>query len=111
MGTLLDQCERDVQERMIWHLLLIHDEYGSWVGRMIGITADDVRHLQPLPKQVLTDEDQRRLQNLGHNGDKIDPTVWGQWTSSVKNHKATAEEVLGGMRNSPASPAMEQAAE
>ena len=111
MGTLLGQCERDVQERMIWHLLLIHDDYGSRVGQMIGITADDVRHLQPLPKQVLTDEDQRRLQNLGHNGDKIDPTVWGQWTSSVKNHKATAEEVLGGLRNSPASPAMEQAAE
>ena len=61
--------------------------------------ADDVRNLPPLPKQVLTDEDKRRLQNLGNNGDKIDPTVWGQWTSSVKNHKATAEEVLGGMRS------------
>ena len=73
-----------------------------------GLTADDVRHLQPLPKQVLTDEDKRRLQSLGTNGDKIDPTVWGQWTSSVKNRQATAEEVLGGMR---AVAPMEQAAE
>ena len=57
---------------------------------------------------MLTDEDQRRLQNLGNNGDKIDPTVWGQWTSSVKNRKATAEEVLGGMRgNSPMMKAAE----
>jgi catalase len=99
MGTLLGQCERDVQERMVWHLLLVHDDYGTRVGQMIGITADQVRHLQPLPKQVLTDEDQRRLQSLGRNGDKIDPTVWGQWTSSVKNYRASAEEVLGGMRN------------
>jgi catalase len=58
---------------------------------------------------VLTDEDKRRLQNLGHNGDGIDPTVWGQWTSSVKNRAATAEEVLGGMRS--AAPGMDQAAE
>jgi catalase len=25
--------------------------------------------------------------------------VWGQWTSSVKNHQASAEDVLGGMPN------------
>jgi catalase len=100
MGTLLGQCERDVQERMVWHFLLVHDDYGKRVGEILGITADDVRNLSPLPKQVLTDDDKRRLQNLGNNGDKIDPTVWGQWTSSVKNHKATAEEVLSGMKSS-----------
>ncbi len=103
MGTLLGECERDVQERMLWHLLLIHDDYGNRVGKMIGMNADDVRHLQPLPKQVLTEDDQRRLHKLGNNGDTIDPTVWGQWTSSVKNHKAAAEEVVGGMGNKSAS--------
>jgi catalase len=111
MGTLLGQCERDVQERMIWHLFMVHDDYGSRVGQMIGITADDVRHLPPLSKQVLTDDEKRRLQNLGKNGDKIDETVWGQWTSSVKNYKASAEEVWGGMRNVPTTPAARQAAE
>ncbi|WP_046862785.1 catalase [Microvirga massiliensis] len=111
MGTLLGQCERDVQERMLWHFFLIHDDYGNRVGKMLGMTADDVRHLEPLPKQVLTDEDKRRREKLGNNGDKIDPTVWGQWTSSVKNHKATAEEVLSGMRNSPAAQRKQQAAE
>ena len=59
--------------------------------------------------QVLTDEDRRRLQNLGNNGDRIDPTVWGQWTSSVKNREARAEEVLEGMRTAVAG--MDQAAE
>jgi catalase len=111
MGTLLGQCERDVQERMIWHLLLVHDDYGTRVGQIIGVSADDVRNLAPLPKQVLTDEDKRRLQNLGNNGDKIDPTVWGQWTSSVKNRKATAEEVLGGMKNSQSGMRHDQAAD
>lgn len=96
MGTLLGQCERDVQERMVWHMLLIHDDYGRRVGDMIGVTADDVRNLGPLTRQVLTDEDQRRLANLGRNGDVIDPEAWGKWTSSVPNHPAKAEEVLAG---------------
>ena len=98
MGDLLGQCQRDVQERMLWHFLLVHDDYGNRVGRAIGLSTDDVRHLPPLPGQVLTEEDKRRLQNLGRNGDRIDPNVWGAWTSSVKNHQATAEDVLGGMR-------------
>ncbi|MFN2568311.1 MAG: catalase, partial [Candidatus Dormibacteria bacterium] len=29
--TLLTQCERDVQERMVWHFLLADDEFGSRV--------------------------------------------------------------------------------
>jgi catalase len=98
MSDLLGKCERDVQERMIWHFLLIHDDYGTRVGNAIGVSAADVRGLEPLPGQVLTAEDQRRVQNLGRNGDVIDPTKWGKWTSSVPNQQATAEQVLGGMR-------------
>lgn len=97
IGSALQQCERDVQERMLWHLFLIHDDYGRRVGEMIGMTADDVKGLEPLPGQVLTEEDERRRANLGNNGDKIDPSAWGKWTSSVKNRKATAEEVLAGI--------------
>jgi catalase len=96
IGGQLAQCERDVQERMLWHLFLVHDEYGARVGNAIGLGAADVAHLKPLPKQILTDEDQQRLSRLGSNGDKIDNTVWGQWTSSVKNHQASADEVLSG---------------
>jgi len=98
LGALLGQCERDVQERMLWHLFLVHDDYGTRVGKALGMTAADVKHLQPLAGQILTEEDKARLQKLGNNGDKIDPTVWGTWTSSVKNYRATAEEVLGGMQ-------------
>jgi catalase len=95
MGTLLSECERDVQERMVWHFFMVHDDYGRRVGEMLGIGADAVSKLGPLPRQVLTEEDQRRLKNLGSNGDRIDPGIWGQWTSSVENRQATAEEVLG----------------
>jgi catalase len=101
MGDLLGACERDVQERMLWHLLLVHDDYGNRVAEALGMSAADVRHLEPLPGQVLTEEDRRRLRTLGDNGDGIDPEVWGQWTGSVENRRATAEEVLGGMMDAP----------
>ncbi|WP_022872599.1 catalase [Nesterenkonia alba] len=96
LGGMLADCERDVQERMIWHFFMVHDDYGKRVGEKIGITAEDVKHLQPLPTQKLTDEELKRLENLGHNGDVIDPTQWGQWTSSVVNHQVDAESVLSG---------------
>ena len=54
---------------------------------------------------LLAPEDQARLKRLGQNGDKLDRSVWGTWTSSVPNHQATAEQVLGGMRGVP-TPAM-----
>jgi catalase len=98
LGDLLGQCRRDVQERMLWHLFLVHDDYGTRVGRAIGLTANDVRHLEPLAGQLLTGDDQARLEKLGNNGDRIDPKAWGTWTGSVKDHKASPEEVLGGMR-------------
>src|SRR4051812_345700 len=46
MGTLLSQCQRDVQERMLWHFFLIHDEYGTRVGKHFNMTARDVKHLK-----------------------------------------------------------------
>ena len=98
MGDLLAQCERDVQERMLWHFFLVHDDYGRRVGERLGISAKDVAHLKPLDRQVLTADDQARLQKLGSNGDAIDPSTWGKWTSSVHDHQATAADVLGGMK-------------
>ena len=90
---------------MLWHLLLVHDDYGNRVGEALGMTAGDVRHLQPLPTQVLTAEDQARLKSLGQNGDRIDPKAWGQWTASVEDRQATAEDVLNGMPARVATPA------
>ncbi len=114
LGNLLSQCERDVQERMIWHLLLVHDDYGKRVGKAIGVTADDVKNLGPLPNQVLTQEDEARLKKLGNNGDRIDPKAWGKWTSSVPDYQARSEEVLNGMKGvrvTPASVATEKESE
>jgi catalase len=105
LGGLLAQCERDVQERMLWHLFLVHDDYGTRVGQAIGLTAADVSGLAPLATQVLTAEDQARLKGLGNNGDRIDAKAWGKWTASVDNRQATAEEVLKGMPAPVAAPA------
>jgi catalase len=66
--TLLGQCDRAIQERMVWHLLLCEDELGLRVGEGLGISPDDVRDLPPLASQTLSDEDEQRRQNLGANG-------------------------------------------
>jgi catalase len=66
--TLLSQCVREIQERMVWHFLLVEDELGLRVGEGLGISPADVSHLEPLQSQDLTDEDRTRLANLGKNG-------------------------------------------
>jgi catalase len=38
------------------------------VGDGLGISADDVRHLQPLQSQTLSPEELDRAANLGKNG-------------------------------------------
>src|SRR5690606_5293517 len=40
MTGQLNQCERDVQERMVWHFFMIHDDYGARVAAGIGLTLD-----------------------------------------------------------------------
>jgi catalase len=96
MTDLLAQCQRDVQERMLWHFFMIHDDYGARVADSLGLDVADVRQLAPLETQVLTAAEQERLGKLGMNGDRIDAADWPKWTGSVENRQATAGEVLGG---------------
>ncbi|MFE9172263.1 catalase [Streptomyces kebangsaanensis] len=63
----LSRCDRPVQERMVWHFLLVENELGLKVGEGLGISPKDVARLQPLADQNLTDEDRKRLSNLGKN--------------------------------------------
>ncbi|MFI1675797.1 catalase [Streptomyces sp. NPDC020607] len=64
---LISQCDRKVQERMVWHFLLVENDLGLRVGEGLGIRPDDVSHLEPLQGQTLTDEDRSRLLRLGNN--------------------------------------------
>jgi catalase len=83
----LGQCDRPIQERMVWHLLMCEDELGLRVGEGIGISPDDVRHLEPLATQNLNDEEKARLSNLGKNGPR---DVTGKtMTHCVPNEHAT----------------------
>jgi catalase len=68
LAGALAQCDRPIQERMVWHWLMADDELGQRVGEGIGISADDVRHLEPLPTQTLSEAELRRAANLGNNG-------------------------------------------
>ncbi|WP_217912771.1 catalase [Miltoncostaea marina] len=98
--TLLAQCDRPIQERMVWHLLLCEDELGLRVGDGLGITPDDVRSLEPLASQTLSEEDERRRANLGANGPR---DVRGHvMTHCVPNERdvraAEPERVTAGQR-------------
>jgi catalase len=64
----LSQCRREIQERMVWHFFLCDDEWGQRVGDGLGISADDVRGLEPLQSQTLTEAELERAANLGKNG-------------------------------------------
>jgi len=78
---LVGQCDREIQERMVWHLYMIDDDFGNRVGEGLGIKAGDVAHLQPLPNQMFTDEDARRAANLGAAGPR--PLTTSKMTGSV----------------------------
>jgi len=64
----LTQCDRHIQERMLWHLYMVEDELGARVGEGIGITLDEVKDMEPLATQTLSDEEEQRRRNLGSNG-------------------------------------------
>jgi len=64
----LAQCDRPIQERMLWHLFMAEDELGQRVGQGLDMSADDVRGLEPLATQTLTDAELARAANLGKNG-------------------------------------------
>jgi catalase len=53
---------------MVWHLLMCEDELGLRVGEGLGISPDDVRGLEPLATQTLTESELHRAANLGKNG-------------------------------------------
>ncbi|GGY93102.1 catalase [Streptomyces olivaceoviridis] len=63
----LSRCDRSVQERMVWHFLLVENDLGLRVGEGLGLRPEDVADLEPLASQDLTEEDKERLANLGKN--------------------------------------------
>ncbi|KUI22882.1 catalase [Mycobacterium sp. GA-1285] len=66
--TNISEATREVQERMVWHFFMCDDELGSRVGEGLGISVDDVRDLEPLKSQTLSEDEEKRRQQLGKNG-------------------------------------------
>ncbi len=81
----LQQCDRPIAERMVWHFLLCEDELGLRVGEGLGIKPDDVRDLPPLASQTLTEDELDRLANLGSNGPR--PVAGRTMTHCVPNER------------------------
>ncbi len=86
----LSQCDRRIQERMVWHFFMCEDELGQRVGEGLGIGADDVRGLPPLTTQTFGQDERHRLENLGHNGPR---DVEGKvMTHCVPNERVAVSE-------------------
>jgi catalase len=64
----LTECDRAIQERMVWHMYMCEDEMGERVGEGIGISLEEIKDLPPLQSATLSQEEEQRRQNLGHNG-------------------------------------------
>jgi catalase len=86
----LSQCDRPIQERMVWHWYMADDELGQRVGDGIGIGLDEVEHLEPLATQTLSEAELQRAANLGHNGPRdVEGLVM---THCVPNEHAAVSE-------------------
>jgi catalase len=66
--TLIGQAEVHVQERMVWHFLLVDEEYGQRVADGLGIATASVASLEPLATQTLGEVDLTRLAKLPNPG-------------------------------------------
>jgi catalase len=86
----LSQCDRPIQERMVWHLFMAEDELGRRVGEGLSISADDVRGLGPLATQQLSEAELQRAANLGNNGTR-DVTGLVMTHCVPNEHAAVAE--------------------
>jgi catalase len=87
LSGLLAKCDRPIQERMVWHLLMCEDELGLRVGGALGIGPDDVRQLPPLASQTLNESELDRLAHLGKNGPR--PVDGRIMTHCVPNERAS----------------------
>jgi catalase len=86
----LSQCDRPIQERMVWHWYMADDELGQRVGDGLGIGLDEVKDLEPLATQTLSEAELRRAANLGHNGPR---DVTGlEMTHCVPNEHAAVSQ-------------------
>ncbi|MBY6538522.1 catalase [Rhodococcus sp. BP-349] len=83
----ISEATHEVQERMVWHFFMADDELGARVGEGLGISADDVRGLEPLASQTLSEEEDQRRANLGKNGPRDVADL--QMTHCVPNERAT----------------------
>ncbi|HEV7804186.1 MAG TPA: catalase [Solirubrobacteraceae bacterium] len=92
----LTQCDRRIQERMLWHLYMCEDELGARVGEGIGIALDEVKDMAPLATQTLTDEEEQRRANLGNNGPRdVSGHVMTHCVSNERVAVAEGEAVAG----------------
>jgi catalase len=68
LTAMIGEAAPHVQERMVWHFLLVDEDYGLQVADGLGVSPSDVASLKPLATQTLGETDLARLARLPHPG-------------------------------------------
>jgi catalase len=66
--AMIGEAAPHVQERMVWHFLLVDEDDGLRVADGLGVSLDTVSALEPLPTQTLGETDLARVAALPHPG-------------------------------------------
>ena len=65
---MISEAATHVQERMVWHFLLVDEDYGQRVADGLGVSLDNVAALAPLETQTLGETDLARVAALPNPG-------------------------------------------
>jgi catalase len=66
--TMISEAASHVQDRMVWHFLLVDEEYGQRVAEGLGVSLEQVAALEPLTTQTLGETDLARVAALPNPG-------------------------------------------
>ena len=72
---------------MLWHFFMVHDDWGNAWPRPSVSPPRTLLISNLSPRRCLTSDEQKRVQNLGSNGDKMDAAPYGKWTGSIENKR------------------------
>jgi catalase len=65
---MISEAASHVQDRMVWHFLLVDEEYGQRVAEGLGVSLEQVAALEPLTTQTLGETDLARVAALPNPG-------------------------------------------
>jgi catalase len=77
-------------------MYMCEDEMGRRIGEAVGISLDEIKHLEPLRTQTLAEEELERLRNLGNNGPRpVEGNVMTHCVPNERDARAGEPDLVG----------------